>query len=174
MEVILEPYGEEIDDVTEQIKKIIVNEPPKTIKNEKGIINFYIKDFDKHFCIFEKLYDENNHETIYVFVFKGYFLHEGGLTEDLVPKNNGPYKIGGINVSKDQYMEWMLNKEVSVIKDQLIEILKKHPPEVLKGEKGHINMGDPVDIIITEKTIYKSDPNRSKYSFIIPGYYTLI
>ena len=76
MDVVLEPTGEDVKDSTAKIKEILVNKPPKTIKDKKGIIKFYIKDFDKSFSIFEKIYNDNDNETDYVFVFKGCFVFE--------------------------------------------------------------------------------------------------
>ena len=128
MEVNSEITDEEYDEMTEQIKQILLYQPPWVINGEKGFIRFQPRDCaDVH--IFQKICDDDG-LLDYVFVFEGYYILEEELPEKMTPEKQDTWEIGGYRISREIGVEGMIPGEYDEIKKQIWEILKDQPPKV--------------------------------------------
>lgn len=167
-------YNEgEYDEMKKQIIDILLNFQRLDIMGEKGFVSFQTRDFAEEVHIFDKIFPYDDGHPEYVFVFKGYYVLEKELTENITLKQPKTWETGGYRIIRTVGAEGTF-PEYDIIKKQIAETLKNLASQEIKGEKGHIEIGDSVDLSITEKINHnKSAPDsHPQYVFQLPGYYS--
>lgn len=172
MEVSTDFNEEEYEEMTKQIIDILLNFSRLDISGENGFVSFETKDFAEEVHIFDKIFHYDDGHPEYVFVFKGYYVLEKELTENITPKKPKTWESGGYHITGTVGAEGTI-PEYDIIKKQIAETLNNMVSHEIKGEKGHIEIGDSVDLSITGKINPKRGPDsHPQYVFILPGYYS--
>lgn len=163
---------DEYDEMTRQIIDILLNFPRLDISGDKGMVIFLTKDFAEEVHIFDKIFPYADGQPEYVFVFKGYYILEQELPENIPPKKFETREIGRYHVTKQVGAEGTV-PEYDEIKKQIVRTLNDQPPKKIKGENGSISIGDPINITITIKISSNNNHDSyPQYVFNLPAFYS--